>query len=123
MLFGLTDSDDAMGALEDGADVQMIYPSGGPEGDGFLLIPNSVVLIKNAPHSAEGKELIDYLLSRDVEAALAASRSAQIPVRTGIPGPEKLPPPPLDRALDVDWEKVADSLPASQKKLAELFGS
>lgn len=123
MLFGLTDSDDAMGALEDGANVTMIYPTGGPEGEGFLLIPNSLVLIKGAPHPTEAKELIDYLLSREVEATLAASRSAQIPVRPGIPGPPNLPPPPLERALKVDWEKVADSLPQSQKKLAELFGS
>lgn len=123
MLFGLTDTDDAMGALEDGAPVQMIYPSGGPEGEGFLLIPNSVVLIKDAPNQGEARELIDYLLSREVEAALAQSRSAQIPVREGIPGPTNLPPPPLDLALEVDWEKVADALPESQKKLAELFGS
>jgi len=121
-LYGLTDTDDAQSVIADGAQVEIAYPTAGPEGEGFLLIPNSVVLINSAPNSAEGRELIDYLLSREVEAALAASRSAQIPVREGVKGPEKLPPPPLGKAIKVDWNKVADSLEASQKEMHRIFG-
>ncbi len=121
-LFGMTDTDDAHSLLMDGASIEIVYPAGGPEGDGVLLLPNTVVLIKGAPNSANGKALIDHLLSREVEATLAASRSAQIPLREGVKGPKGLPPLPPDRVLKVDWEKVADSLPEAQREMSRIFG-
>jgi iron(III) transport system substrate-binding protein len=73
--FGLTDTDDAYGALLDGRPVDVALP------DGMLvLIPNTVALIAGAPHPAEGQALIDFLLSAEVERSLAAGRSAQIPL-------------------------------------------
>ena len=52
----------------------MIYPD--VNGIGTLLIPNTVALIKKAPHPGEGQKLIDYLLSKEVESKLSFSRSA-----------------------------------------------
>lgn len=121
-LYGLTDTDDAHSLLMDGATIEVAYPSGGPGGEGTLLLPNTLVLIKGAPNEANAKALIDHLLSREVEATLAASRSAQIPVRAGVPGPAGLPPLAPERVLQVDWERVADSLPAAQKAMHRIFG-
>ncbi len=50
--------------------------------DGAVLIPNTVALVHNAPHPAEGRMLIDYLLSKEVEERLAKMPSAQIPLGT-----------------------------------------
>jgi iron(III) transport system substrate-binding protein len=75
--FGLTDTDDANGAILDGKPIGVLIPD---PGDGAILIPNTVALIRGAPHSAEGKQLIDYLLSAAVERELATMRSAQIPL-------------------------------------------
>ena len=79
--FGLTDTDDAHGAMLDGKPVAVVVPD--PD-DGALLIPNTVALIAGCPHPAEGRALIDYLLSPHVERELAAGRSAQIPIGTDL---------------------------------------
>ncbi len=79
--FGLTDTDDAHGAILDGKPVAVVLPN---DGHGPVLIPNAVSLIANAPNADAGKQLIDFLLSAEVERALAASRSAQIPLGTDL---------------------------------------
>ncbi len=73
--FGLTDTDDAYNAMLDGKPVDVVLPDGEA-----LLIPNTVALIKGAPHPDAGRALIDYLLSAEVERALAAARGAQLPL-------------------------------------------
>lgn len=79
--FGLTDTDDAHGAMLDGKPVGVGIPD--PE-QGAVLIPNTVALIAGCPRPAEGKALIDHLLSPEVERSLAAARSAQIPLGTDL---------------------------------------
>lgn len=117
----LTDTDDAHGALEDGADVAIVYPLDDPAGKGALLIPNTLVLIKDSPNQENGKRLIDYLLSEAVEKELAASRSAQIPVRASIPGPTGIPPLNEGQVLAVDWEKAYQAIAPSSEFLKHLL--
>lgn len=110
-----TDTDDANEAMLDGKPVRMIVP------DPALLIPNTVALIRGSPHAANGRKLIDYLVSREVEAALAKSKSAQIPLRPGVEpfGPEfdlsKI------RPAAVDFEKIADAMEASARLVQEIL--
>jgi iron(III) transport system substrate-binding protein len=75
--FGLTDTDDARRAILEGKPIAVAIPDAA---DGAILMPNTAALIHGAPHSAEGKQLIDYLLSADVERRLAEMPSAQIPL-------------------------------------------
>jgi iron(III) transport system substrate-binding protein len=75
--FGLTDTDDAHGAMIDGKPVNVVIPDAT---EGAVLIPNTVALIANSPHPETGRKLIDYLLSEEVERRLASARSAQIPL-------------------------------------------
>ena len=117
-----TDTDDAHGALLDGKPVRMIYPTAVPGHDGVFLIPNSLVRIKGGPNPAEAQELIDYLLSEEVEAALALERGAQIPLRARVPGPPALEPLDPSRVLAVDWDAVADELAESAAALDKLLG-
>ncbi|MEQ8819192.1 MAG: extracellular solute-binding protein [Sumerlaeia bacterium] len=119
-----TDTDDAFGAIADGKPVDIVYADALPseaERNGVMLIPNTVTLIAGAPHPEEGKALIDYLLSEKVEAKLAQSRSAQIPVRAGVPGPPELPELPANQVLDIDWEAVADALAPANEALVEML--
>ena len=118
----LTDTDDAQGAILEGKPVRTIYPDSGPEGSGVLVIPNTVVLIKGAPHREEGKALIDYLLSEEVEAALAQSRSAQIPLRSSVTPPAGLESLSGHKVMAVDWVAVQAALVPSQKILLEMGG-
>jgi iron(III) transport system substrate-binding protein len=87
---GLTDTDDVNVAIEDGQPVSMILPD--RDGLGVPVMPNMVSLIANGPHPEEGRRLIDYLLSSDVERQLAESEAVQIPLHAGVPGPKNIPP-------------------------------
>ena len=78
--FGLTDTDDAMGEIDAGSPVAIVYPDREPDQLGTLFIPNTLALIKGAPHPEAAEALADHLLSPEVEAALARGPSAQIPL-------------------------------------------
>jgi iron(III) transport system substrate-binding protein len=92
-----------------------------------------VALIRGAPHSANARRLIDYLLSREVEAALARGDSRQIPLRAGVPAPPGTPtlvsttggaPPtgrPLLRAMTVDYPRLATEMQSVDEFLRGLF--
>jgi len=70
--------------------VELVYPDQGADGLGCFLVPNAVVLIAGAPHPDTARKLIDYLLSKEVEAKLARSDAAQIPLHPGVEGPPEL---------------------------------
>jgi iron(III) transport system substrate-binding protein len=84
--YGLTDTDDYFDAKDNGAPVFMTPV----EIDGATIcIPNTVALIRGAPHENAARQLIDFLLSADTELALAKSKSRQIPL--GPVGDNELP--------------------------------
>lgn len=98
--FGLTDTDDANEALKGGADVSVVYPDQG--GMGTLVMPTSVVLLRNGPHPEQGRALVDYLLSADVELRLAQD-AAQMPVRTDVVPPKGVQRVDEIHAMPVDY--------------------
>ena len=116
---GFTDTDDVNVAIQSGKPVKMIYPD--KSGDGTLLIPNTVALIKNAPHPEEGKKLIDYLLSKELESKLAYSESANMPVRDGVKTPPHVPAYSSVKAMEVDYYQVADTMPEAARFCQDLF--
>lgn len=76
--FGFTDTDDAFVAIDDGKPVTML-PVRLDNGK-TICLPNSVAMIRNCPHPDAAQKFIQYLLSEDVEVALAHSASRQIPL-------------------------------------------
>lgn len=88
LAFAFTDTDDFHVARTKGYPVACVFPDQEEGGVGAMLIPNSVALVKGGPHPEAAKRLVDYILSEEVEALLAAAKSAQIPLRAGVPGPE-----------------------------------
>ncbi|MGH9240236.1 MAG: extracellular solute-binding protein, partial [Vicinamibacterales bacterium] len=81
-----------------------------------------VSLIANAPHADEGKALIDYLLSVDVERQLAASEAVQIPLHAGVPGPKNIPPISTFRPMTLDYGKAAARVEDVTARLATILG-
>jgi iron(III) transport system substrate-binding protein len=75
--FGFTDSDDVLAAKSHGDPVDFLIPNSEP-----LLIPNTIALIRSAPHRKEAEAFIDYVLSEKTEIALAQGISKQIPLGT-----------------------------------------
>src|SRR5206468_1564602 len=82
--FSLVDSDDAVNRKKQGKPVEIIYPDQEANGLGVLILPNAVALIKGGPHADNGKQLIDYLISKTTERKLAFADCAQIPLHAGV---------------------------------------
>jgi iron(III) transport system substrate-binding protein len=117
---GLTDTDDVNVALEAKQPVAMILPD--REGFGVPVMPNMVSLIANAPHPDEGKQLIDHLLSADVERALAASEAVQIPLHANVSGPKNLPAIGTFKPMTLDYAKAASRVEDVTARLQQILG-
>src|SRR5688500_9917844 len=117
---GLTDTDDVNVALEDGQPIAMMLPD--KEGLGVPVMPNMVSLIANAPHADEGRRLIDYLLSADVERQLAQSAAVQIPLHAGVPGPKNIPAIDTFKPMTLDYAKAAARVEDVTNRLATILG-
>ena len=105
--FGWTDTDDFNVALGKGAPVAQVFPDRGDGQIGVMYIPNSLMLIKGAPHPEEGKQLIEWLLSPRIEEQLAHSRTAQIPVRPGVKVPDNVRrPDQVGKVMALEWDRV-----------------
>jgi iron(III) transport system substrate-binding protein len=124
---GFTDSDDAIGELNDGKPVAIVLPDrdGQPAHPrlGTLFIPNTLMIIKGGPNPAGAKKLVDYLLSADVERRLAEGGGYQIPLNpaakanlhTSLVRPEQV------KVMAVDWERAADLWDEAQAFLRDEF--
>lgn len=125
-----TDTDDYHVAEEKGLPVRRVYPDqeAGPgvleaEGEplGTLLIPNSIMLLKDAPHAENGKRFIDWVLRREIEQKLAESRSAQIPVRDDVPRPAYVGKIGDFRVMKVDYAALGGSIGQRTEELSKTF--
>ncbi|MDA1230179.1 MAG: extracellular solute-binding protein [Planctomycetota bacterium] len=76
--FGFTDTDDAFAAIDAGKPVAMLPVR--LETGQTICLPNSVAMIRDCPHPAAAVKFLEYLLSEEVELALANSGSRQIPL-------------------------------------------
>ena len=110
---GITDTDDANVAIKEGSQVKVVFPD--QSGIGTLIMPNMVCLIKNSPNLANGKKLIDYLLSAEVEKNLAWAACAQMPLRYDVKTPADISTIDTIKAMNVNYHNVA-------KKLDEISG-
>jgi iron(III) transport system substrate-binding protein len=117
---GLTDTDDVNVAIEGGKPIAMVLPD--KDGLGVPVMPNMVSLIANAPHPEQGRKLIDYLLSADVERMLAASEAVQIPLRQGVPGPKNMPSIDSFKPMMLDYAKAASRVEDATGRLATILG-
>lgn len=117
---GLTDTDDVNVAIENGQPIAMVLPD--KTGLGVPVMPNMVSLIANAPHPEEGRKLIDYLLSANVERQLAQSEAVQIPLHAGVPGPKNIPAIETFTPMTLDYTKAAARVEDVTGRLATILG-
>ena len=116
-----TDTDDAYRLLAEDKPLGIVFPN--QEGEGALMIPNTVGLIHAGPHPEAGKALIDYLIRPETELALARSTARQLPLSKSLQ--DRLPAEVADLAavkrLEVDYSRLAENLDAAQTFLRVLF--
>ncbi|MBF0384609.1 MAG: extracellular solute-binding protein [Candidatus Omnitrophica bacterium] len=116
-----TDSDDAEVSINSGKPTGIIYPDQEAGEIGTLFIPNTVCLIKNAPHPDNGRKLIDYLLSEEVEGKLAFMDGRQIPLRDGVKRPLTTPTYSEIKTMGVSFEEIALKIERASSVLKEIF--
>jgi len=118
--WGVVDTDDAHVALTQQKPVGMVYPD--QDGLGTLLMPNMVAMIKGGPHPEHAKKLVDYLLSAEVEEALAFSPAAQMPLDVAVKRPDGMMAIGSIKAMGLDYKKVAETVEKIQPYLSTWVG-
>lgn len=115
----VTDTDDANVALRDKKPVAVVFPD--QDGMGTFMIPNTVMMIKGAPHPDNAKKLVDYLCGREVEEKLAHSDSAQLPLHAGLPPPPAMPGLGRIKPMKVDYEDLGARMKQITDYLRDQF--
>ncbi len=106
--WGVVDTDDAAVAVESGAPVAVVFPDDG--GLGTLVIPTVVVRIAEGPNPEPGKALVDYLVSAEVERALAEAACRQMPLRADVLTPVGVRSVVEIDAMEVDYHALGQAV-------------
>jgi iron(III) transport system substrate-binding protein len=114
--FAATDTDDVWVAQKSGASLDLLYPDMGD--GGTLLIPCSVAILKGSDNVSASRKLVDYLVSAEVERALARSDSRNIPVRTALREELGIDCPPESK---VEFDAVADAMDEATRAVREIL--
>jgi iron(III) transport system substrate-binding protein len=85
---GLTDTDDALGALRRGQPLAMVFPD--QDTAGAFGVYMTVAKVAGGPNPAGAQKLVDYLASEKAEARLIELGAVQIPVRPHLPMAKEL---------------------------------
>jgi iron(III) transport system substrate-binding protein len=113
---GLTDTDDVLAGQAAGEPIAMVYPD--QETIGTLIVPSTVCLVRGGPNAEAGRRLVDYLVSLEVEAALADGKSGYEPVRGSA---SQASPRPRPHAMQVTTEQLLQQLEPSSRWTREHF--
>ncbi len=119
MHWGLTDTDDAIVAIEAGYPVTVVIPDQEAGGMGTLVIPNSVGVIKGAPNEEEAKAFIDWLLLPEQEKFLIEIQWTQVAVRDV--GADSLIPIDNLITMPVTFDDIFEGLQRAENDLRDLF--
>lgn len=122
LYMGLTDTDDALEAMEGNKDLSIIFLDQGEDEMGTLVIPNTVAMIKGAKHSEEAMKFIEFLLSAETEQKMVDIGWIHIPVHAGITPAAAFNIGSV-KAMAVNFEEVYVNLEPSKNDMIEIFGS
>lgn len=119
--WGLTDTDDAIIEKDNLLPVAIVFPDQQPDQPGTLRIPNTLAILKGAPHPVAAEKLADYLVSPETEDRLAMGESSQLPIsRSGEYRPRVLPKDPV-RWMKVDFEAAAEQWDQWAEEVMAIF--
>lgn len=122
---GVVDLDDALSAQANGWPVEVIAgrarpdPRAGLLWGGTLMTPGTAAIITGGPNPDNAKRLKDFLVSADVERALAEGPQRWMPVRKSLQT-ITLDITPADPVM-VDWERVQGNVEAFMTLWGEVM--
>jgi ABC-type Fe3+ transport system substrate-binding protein len=100
---GLTDSDDIAAGQKQGMPIRAL-----PIEENLLLIPNTVAIIRHAPHPEQALLLYEHLQSDPVRQALIAASALEGDTPSNI-------------GIKVDWQRLLSELEAGTATLRQVF--
>jgi iron(III) transport system substrate-binding protein len=103
---GLTDSDDIADGRREGLPVVAL-----PISEETLLIPNTVAVVRGAPHQAAAQVLFAYLQSPAVIETLVKANALEAPRADAVPA----------RTLQPDWPRVLEDVNRTTSELNHIF--
>ena len=92
-----------------------------PEPLGTMVLPNTLAMVKGAPHPDAAARLIDYLLSPEVEASLATGPSAQIPLNRRTRAASRVGRLTDIRPMPVDFAAAAERFSTAAAYIEKEF--
>ncbi len=102
---GLTDSDDVFAGQREGLPIAMLRIN-----EEQLLIPNTVGVVRDAPHPANAQKLFAYLQFPEVAKTLVRANALESPM-----------PAAKTSTLKPDWEGLLRDLETTTRQLNEIF--
>ncbi len=135
---GLTDSDDVWAAQAQDLPIGLVYESNEIEGSlaptpesvhpmmsfGALIIPNTAAVVRGAPHPAEARALVDFLISEASERLIMTSDSRNVPVRASAARElfVLFPESQIQPGAHVNLEEVAGNIETARRLVEDVFG-
>jgi len=101
---GMTDSDDILAGRREGLPIAAL-----PLNGDALHIPNSLGLVRGAPHPDSARRLFEYLLQERTAAELVRAGALE-----GVTAPNRA-------AADPQWERVLQDLDVTTEELNRIF--
>jgi len=119
--WGLTDTDDAIIEQDHAEPIAIIYPDQQPNQLGTLRIPNTLAIMKNAPHPVAASLIADYLTEPNTEERLAMGNSSQLPLHPESDYKPRVLPNESVRWMSVDFEAAGDDWESWSEKVQQVF--
>lgn len=120
LAFGLTDTDDALAAMAGNPDLAIVLLDQQPGGMGTMVIPNSVAMIRGAPHPETADAFIEFLLARSTEQSLVDAGWIQVPVHAAVKPPASLATGPV-HLMTVDFNAAFTCYEQSKADMSTIF--
>jgi iron(III) transport system substrate-binding protein len=103
--FGFSDSDDIKEGQHNGLPIVAM-----PVGDETLFIPNTLGVIRNAPHPEAAQKLFEYLQSKEVLGQLVEAEAL-----------ESVELPKAGMGLTADWDSLVRDLNSGTTEIKKIF--
>jgi len=104
---GFTDSDDIAAGRREGLPVAAL-----PVNEETLFLPNTVGVVRGAPHPAEAEKLFEFINQPEVSQRLVDAQALEGASMAAIQG---------ERGLQVDWDSLLRDLDTATAEMKEIF--
>ncbi|MCU9533080.1 ABC transporter substrate-binding protein [Streptococcus sp. CSL10205-OR2] len=102
MAVGLSYEDPTVKLLNDGANIEVIYPE-----EGSVFLPASTAIIKNAPNKSNAEKFIDFVISKEAQDTLGTETTNR-PVRKNVAVSDNMKPLEDIKTLVEDYDYVIE---------------